>query len=68
MSTVASAPHAFDQTMPIEHGVMVLQAGTLTSLAKRRSNRSRILRAPQCGFSCLRLRIEASICSGNWLP
>jgi len=33
---------------------MVLRAGTLTSQEKRRSKRSRILRAPQCGFSRFR--------------
>jgi hypothetical protein len=44
---------------------MVLHAGTLTACGNRRSNRSRILRAPQFGFSRLAATIAASICSGS---
>ena len=44
---------------------MVLQAGTFTYDGKRRSRRSRILRAPQLGFSRLAVTIAASICAGS---
>lgn len=45
----------------------MLQAGIFTPCSKRRSRRSRIFRAPQCGFSRLATTIAASICSGSWL-
>ncbi len=46
---------------------MVLRAGTFTSLGSRRRRRSRILRAPQWGFSRLTATMAASICSGSWV-
>ena len=50
------------QSMTIEIVWMVLRAGTLTSLGSRRRKRSRILRAPQLGFSRLTVTMAASIC------
>ena len=44
---------------------MVLRAGTLTSPDSRRTRSSRILRAPQCGFSPLRRTIRVSTCKGT---
>jgi hypothetical protein len=46
---------------------MVLRAGTFTACGRRLRSRSRILRAPQFGFSRLAATIAASTCSGNWL-
>lgn len=46
---------------------MVLCAGIFAAWRSWRIRRSRILRAPQWGFSCLALTMAASTGSGSWL-
>src|SRR5687768_8977665 len=64
---VARPAAALDQAVAIEHRMVVLLAGTLTSPSSRLTSSSRILRAPQCGFSAFSRTIRLSICCGSWL-
>jgi hypothetical protein len=67
LGLAADAAHAADETVAIEHGVDGGGRWDPHIPARRRTSNSRILRAPQCGFSFLAVTIRLSIWPGSWL-
>src|ERR1700688_1738297 len=63
---VARPAAAPDQAVTVEHRMDGAFSWTLTSPSSRLTSSSRILRAPQCGFSALSRTIRLSTGWGDW--
>ena len=58
---------ALDKAMAIEHGMDGALGGDADVAGEALTRSSRILRAPQCGFSRLRRDDQALDLGGSWL-